>query len=452
MSDTTNSLSRPMLQPMRGPRKYSEGSVRAVCKKQRNRVDPPKWVGQVKETTYNSDGTSTYRTLQKTFSDIECTSYENGGEKRYRGVREANKALKEWRSELIENAEAEWERIQNPVDPEVERIRNLPVPEYVAEYVRRRLEDDEIERSTGSTWLHHVGYMQSLGKRTVATLAQKDLKAWNRELMHYGPEGKRLCYTTRLHVWQLCKSAFKDLVVSHVIASTPFDGLDNPKRGKTEPKSQPKPLDRESLGRLLAYLEKSGYSRSITAIELCLRTGMRRSEVAALRWQDVDLSTGEIRVCHSIGRGEEEYVKSPKNGEERTVSGTAELKRLLSNRLEVAKRDHELFGVEWSPERFVVGYPDGSWIRPSSLTTHWVRLSKRLNLVDINGKRASLHCLRHTFISYGLAYGVDSVTMGDLAGHRELSTQRKYAGALREAKQHAMDVLDDVYSEVRKNA
>ena len=116
---------------------------------------------------------------------------------------------------------------------------------------------------------------------------------------------------------------------------------------------------------------------------LALYTGMRRGEVCALRWQDVDLRHRVIQVRASVDRLE---LKGPKGGRERAVPvdrKTAEWLRRLSQR---------------SPSDWVFPAEDGTQLYPDSLTNAFSRITKR-----------HFHDLRHTHASWLLRDGVSLV-------------------------------------------
>jgi len=78
------------------------------------------------------------------------------------------------------------------------------------------------------------------------------------------------------------------------------------------PKAQPRPPSPEEAGRILA--EAWADPEWGTLIWLAIVTGVRRGELCALRWRDVDLSTGVIALSRSIGqRNRETWEKDTKD-------------------------------------------------------------------------------------------------------------------------------------------
>ena len=80
-------------------------------------------------------------------------------------------------------------------------------------------------------------------------------------------------------------------------------------------------LSHEQASRLVAAAEGT---RDEALIAVALRTGMRQGELAALRWEDVDLAGGSgnkpgITVCRSADTRTRPRVSTTKSGEERRV-------------------------------------------------------------------------------------------------------------------------------------
>lgn len=80
-------------------------------------------------------------------------------------------------------------------------------------------------------------------------------------------------------------------------------------------------------------------------MEIILTTGMRRSEVCALRWSDFDADKRIITVSHALGNGEGGfYLKEPKAGKTRSIPLTAhtyEMLKGMARRREMDVRQDE---------------------------------------------------------------------------------------------------------------
>jgi integrase len=176
---------------------------------------------------------------------------------------------------------------------------------------------------------------------------------------------------------------------------------------------------------------------------LAALTGMRRGELCALRWSDVDLDGAQIEVSRSVvlvpgGLGE----KTTKTNKSRRVAldevGVAVLLGHRARVLEWARLAEE----EVASDAFVFSpYVDGSLpFRPDNVTSFFIRVRDELNLPDVR-----LHDLRHFTATQLIAAGVDVRTVAGRLGHSDPSlTLRVYSHALEERDRAAAAVMGRV--------
>ena len=180
-------------------------------------------------------------------------------------------------------------------------------------------------------------------------------------------------------------------------------------------------------------------------LRLAAATGARRSELIALRWTDVDLEVGMVRIARAIVLGVSGLVeKDTKNHSARRVA----LDRLTVREL-VAHRDRakalvKELGVGWVDERLVfTSAPNGStpWF-PDSVTRSFGRLCARAGLSGIR-----LHDLRHYVATRLLTNGVDVRTVAGRLGHRDASTTLNvYSHFIEQADRSAADLLGALFA------
>lgn len=160
-------------------------------------------------------------------------------------------------------------------------------------------------------------------------------------------------------------------------------------------------LTDEELGRLggaLAAAEASGERPAgIAAIRLLALTGMRKSEVLRLRWEELDLARGFATLPRS------------KTGKKIVPLGP-EAVALLE---QVPRWDYTEFVF---PSRRA-GVPSDQ-----ALWKVWNRVRTAAGLRDVR-----LHDLRHTWASDAVGAGVPIYTVGKALGHRKSSTTERYA-------------------------
>lgn len=139
---------------------------------------------------------------------------------------------------------------------------------------------------------------------------------------------------------------------------------------------------------------------------ICLMTGLRKGEVLALQWRDIDFDKCTISVTKSVYHvGDRAYIKSPKTEESiRTVPLLSPLKKALLN---VESRE---------PDKYIIS-DDGT----SPLTNR-----RYITMMDHyrreTGTSFTAHQLRHSFATIAFENGVDPKTVQIILGHKQLST------------------------------
>ena len=139
------------------------------------------------------------------------------------------------------------------------------------------------------------------------------------------------------------------------------------------------------------------------AIALALTTGMRRGEICALRWSDLN-ENGTITVSRALGvRKGGYYEKEPKTRESRrTIPLAPWLYSYLVSYRDYAREDLRMIGAEFG-DPYILGTQE-----PKSKPYTPNKLSREFKaFCSANGFDCSFHDLRHTFASMLIAEGVD---------------------------------------------
>jgi len=158
--------------------------------------------------------------------------------------------------------------------------------------------------------------------------------------------------------------------------------------------------------------------------------GMRRGEIRALKWTDLDFDTHMIRIKNAMWRGIEGTTKGKRW---RDVPMTDELADAL-------KAHRHLIG-----ERVLYSLKH----RPLSNRTvrNWMARIQRLARLEANG---GIHLLRHTFCSHLALAGVPATTIKELAGHRDLKTTERYMHLAPADRHAAMRALSTYHGKATK--
>jgi integrase len=187
-------------------------------------------------------------------------------------------------------------------------------------------------------------------------------------------------------------------------------------------------------------IEESAGSSYGLAILLGLATGCRRGELCALKWRNVDLDKGLIRIIESTTQVRAELFTGPtKNSRPRSITLPAmAIEALRRARIQQAQTQL-MMGIRIGPESFVCCWPDGSRLRPIAFSNYARRLFDRLGLP------VHLHSLRHTHATALLLAGVHPKTAQDRLGHSKISlTMDLYSHVTDALRDEAAEKIDAV--------
>jgi integrase len=244
---------------------------------------------------------------------------------------------------------------------------------------------------------------------------------------------------TRRHIHHLLRTALAHAVELQMLARNPTDALKR-KLPKVERRMM-KILDTQQSDALLRGLK---HSRVYWPCLLALSTGMRRGEILALRWKNVDLDRGVLQVVESLEQTKEFGVraKETKTGKARSVTlprfAIDELRRLRREQAEELLR----LGVRQTGETLVCGRADGEPHQPRSLTHEFAVLIARLKDVP----RVRFHDLRHTHATALLRAGIHPKIAQERLGHSTITTTLDlYSHVTDSMQKDAADRLDAAF-------
>ncbi|AHX15286.1 recombinase XerC [Dyella jiangningensis] len=194
-----------------------------------------------------------------------------------------------------------------------------------------------------------------------------------------------------------CRSLFRHLTREGSLGHDPLAGV----RGPKVHRKLPEVLDVDEATLLVeAQSEGALNLRDRAMMELFYSSGLRLSELTGLRWIDLDLQAGEVRV---LGKGSKTRIVPVGR------HAVAALRAL-----------GEAEGVV--PEQPVFKGRGGAPINPRTVQ---LRL-KQIALVQGMPKRVHPHLLRHTFASHMLESSGDLRAVQELLGHADIATTQIY--------------------------
>ncbi len=263
-----------------------------------------------------------------------------------------------------------------------------------------------------------------LDKLTTANIQQfyAQLKQGGR-LLRAELYGEGLSDQTVRGIHTTLHSALDKAVVEKLIFRNPANGCRLPPAKAREMQV----LAPEEIQRLLIQAKEDG---CFELLLLELSTGLRRGEICALQWSDLNFRTGELQVERQVHRVKGELVVSPpktKAANRSVILPAPVLSVLKKHRETVASR----------------------WMFPSPINENSPRdpaaVRKRLQTVleRAECKKVRFHDLRHPFSTVSLEHGMDVKTLSTIIGHVSSSTTLNvYAHVTDEMRRTAAAEID----------
>lgn len=295
-------------------------------------------------------------------------------------------------------------------------------------FVRDHYEANRKKPSTidAARTVYRLHLAAPLGKRPLDAITTSDVAALKGALAHRRPK-------TVNNVLAVLSRALRCAVEWGVLSAMPCKiGL------LPAPCAERQWYEVEDYRRLVAAAARIGTGHLVLVL-LAGSAGLRRGEIRALKWTDLDMARRLIKVGRALWRAEE---NTPKGNRGRIVPMTAELHAaLVKHRHLVGERVlYSAKGQEMS-NRSVRNWL-GSVLRRAGLEVATASEGQGKNRRDVG----AIHRLRHTFCSHLAAAGVPAKAIQELAGHADLSTTMRYMHLAPGDRDGAMRALAGYYS------
>lgn len=288
----------------------------------------------------------------------------------------------------------------------------------VAEFLQRWLRDYVFpslspRTAEGYESIVRVHLIPKLGNVPLHLLRPEHLQKYYADTLNSGRcKGGRLSAQTIRHHHTALHKALQTAVEWGLIARNVADSARLPRTSQPEMRIW-------GEDEIIRFLEAAKETPYYALFYVALFTGMRRSEVLALRWGDIDFILGRIYVNRSMHQlKDNSYVfRSPKTAKgRRTIALSPSAILVLHEHHEKQMKDRQLLGIELSVEDLVFSQPDGKPLRPDTITRAWTTLAARAGLKVIR-----LHDARHSHASLMLKQGIHPKIVQERLGHSTIA-------------------------------
>lgn len=221
----------------------------------------------------------------------------------------------------------------------------------------------------------------------------------------------------------------------------------NPVAKVRPPKQNPEKIHAFTAEHMTALTKAAAGHRLETLFAMAWQTGMRMGELLALRWTDVDLDGGTVRIGRTAATtGHAVFFQEAKTeASVRTIALPAEtVTAIRGHRRRQQEAGMASRGGGWRESDLVFSTSKGTPIQPAAMERTWYSVRNKAGMPDYG-----FHSLRHTYASLALSAGVALELVSENLGHKNPAfTKRVYAEFMLDAKRAGADVMSGVIAQV----
>jgi integrase len=305
----------------------------------------------------------------------------------------------------------------------------MTVQEYLTKWLNEVAKHKVSER-TYKDYMQHLErhVYPSIGSKRLHQLRPLEIQALINNIHERGH--------TRLarYIHMIVKQALKQAVKWGLIPNNPAELIELPRERTKEMRA----LSPEEARR---FLDAAVYDPYYALFALLITSGLRPGEAFGLKWEDVDLLTGKIRVQRSLERRDGQwFLKEPKTPQSRrTVPLPPDVvDALKQHRIEQAQQKLKL-GPNYHDYGFVFTSENGEPIHKRNLVRrHFKPILRAAGLPE----DIRLYDLRHTCATLLLAAGENPKIVSERLGHASVNmTLNRYSHVLPDMQRSAADKL-----------
>lgn len=270
--------------------------------------------------------------------------------------------------------------------------------------------------------------LPAMGSKKISTIKSIDIQNVIAEM-----NKKNLSTWTMKHARKVMSGAFGKAVKEKIIALNPVMDIEIPIK-QAKPRKVLRP---DELSKIFEAMKDS---RWIWSIRFDLLTGLRRGELLALKWSDIDFVNRTITINKS---NSESGLGDTKNSKIHQIPLSDSAIFYLNQQKAQLQNEFNpiLYNDKLKKSNLVFPSDNGTLLKPRSYYTMLCRFAEKVNkdLPEDQHIHATPHCLRHTFV-YMMRNTLSLKQLQDILGHDERTTTTDMYG----------DMIDDKPTETAK--
>lgn len=276
---------------------------------------------------------------------------------------------------------------------------------YLNNYKKQMVRESTFIRYESIINLH---IRPNIGKIQLRTLKTSDLQTlYNKLISKFSLSVVKLSHSI---IYQSLKQAVKENILPRNVAENTLI----PRKQKKEVR----PLKKEDIADFIRVNKDNKY---FLPVFLSLATGMRRGEILALLWENVNLDKGYIQISKSISLGKHNRVTivDCKTEKSKRIVPLPEviIKELKRHKSEQLKNKLRM-GTLFQDNGLVFSQKHGGYLTTACFHKNFKRMLRESGIsTDIR-----FHDLRHTYATMLLEAGENPKTIQELLGHANIST------------------------------
>lgn len=268
----------------------------------------------------------------------------------------------------------------------------------------------------------------SFGNKKLTNIKQYDIQQVISEMNE-----KDLSTWTMKHARKIMNLAFSKAFDDKLIAENPVHKIEIPKK-------QSKPRKTINTDELKIFFEYAKKTRWYWAFKFLLVTGLRRGELLALRWSDIDFENKRIIVDESNSTS---GIGDTKSAKVHYVPLSALAMKYLKNQKDMLIEENNpvLYNSTLKKQDLIFPSKDGTLMKPDSFNSVLDRINKKANI------HVTPHMFRHTFVFMSKG----KMTLSELQealGHDESTTTLDIYGTMLSDTVGVANKIDEVFEKL----